>query len=294
MELVVLSGKGGTGKTTIATALSELCQDVIRVDCDVDASNFHLFYKGEDIEKDEFYGGKKAIIDEDKCIECGKCEKICRFGAIENFKIDPFLCEGCGTCTLVCPTGAIRLEDEKVADTFITKLNKGIISRSEMEIGADGSGKLISNLRKNAKGFNKDNRLTIIDGSPGIGCPVISSITGSNAVLIVTEPTKSGLEDLKRVVSLCEHFGVFSMVAINKYDINNEMSSKIEEFIKEKALKLVGKIPYDDIVMKSINELKPINCYKESIALKAIKSMWDNISVLLKTIPNNNFNIINK
>ncbi|MBE6064419.1 ATP-binding protein [Clostridium cochlearium] len=294
MELVVLSGKGGTGKTTIATALSELYEDVVRVDCDVDASNFHLFYKGEDIEHSEFYGEKTAIIDDAKCIKCGACEKVCRFNAIENLKINPFLCEGCGACTLVCPNDAIKLEDEKVADTFITKLNKGIISRSEMEIGADGSGKLISNLRKNAKDFNKDNKLTIVDGSPGIGCPVISSITGSNAVLIVTEPTKSGLEDLKRIVSLCEHFGVFAMVCINKYDINNEVSYEIEEFIKEKSLKLVGKIPYDDMVMKSINELKPITCYEESIALKAIKDMWQNITLLLKTIPNNNLNIINK
>lgn len=131
MELAVLSGKGGTGKTTIATALAELAEDVIRVDCDVDAPNLYLFYKGKDIEKTDFIGGKKAIIDELLCVKCGKCETICRFHAVENFKINPFICEGCGACRLVCPQNAIKLEDEKTADTFITELDKGIISRQK-------------------------------------------------------------------------------------------------------------------------------------------------------------------
>lgn len=277
MELVILSGKGGTGKTTIATALAELAKDVIRIDCDVDAPNLYMFYKGIDIEKNRFIGGQKAIIDQSLCIKCGKCEAVCRFNAIDNFTMNPFDCEGCGACTLICPQNAIKLTDEKTADTFITELDKGIISRAEMKIGSDGSGKLISYLRKNGKKFNDNEKLIIIDGSPGIGCPVISSITGSDAVLVVTEPTKSGLEDLMRLVALCEHFGVFTMVCINKYDINKEVTREIENFAHDKGLKLVGKIPYDDVVMKSINELKPITCYKESIAEKAIEDMWSNI-----------------
>lgn len=282
MELVVLSGKGGTGKTTIATALSELAKDVIRIDCDVDAPNLYLFYKGKDIEKSEFTGGKKAIIDEGLCIKCGKCETICKFYAIDNFKINPFTCEGCGACALICPQNAISLNDEKTADTFITELDKGIISRSEMEIGSDGSGKLITQLRKNGKRYNDNEKLTIIDGSPGIGCPVIASITGGDAVLVVTEPTKSGLEDLMRVVKLCEHFSVFTMICINKYDINKEIAREIEKFVDDKDLNLVGKIPYDDTVMKSINELKPITCYKDSVGKQAIEDMWSNLKKYIK------------
>lgn len=282
MELVVLSGKGGTGKTTIAAALGELAKDVTRIDCDVDAPNLYLFYKGKDIEKSEFVGAEKAIIDETLCIKCGKCESVCKFQAIENFKINQFACEGCGACSLVCPQNAIKLKWEKTADTFITKLDTGIISRAEMDIGSDGSGKLITVIRKNGKKFNDKDKLIIIDGSPGIGCPVIASITGSDAVLVVTEPTKSGLEDLKRVVNLCEHFDVYTMVCINKYDINEEVAREIEIFVNDKGLKLAGKIPYDDIVMKSINELKPITYYRESIAEKAIEHMWSNIKLLLK------------
>lgn len=282
MELVVLSGKGGTGKTTIATALSELAKDVIRVDCDVEASNFYMYYKGKDLEKEDFFGGKIAVMNKNKCIECGKCEEVCRFDAINNFEIDPFTCEGCGACVLACPQDAIVLKDEKVADTFITETDKGIIVRAEMGIGSDASGLLISFIRKKAKKINKDEKLTIIDGSPGIGCPVIASVTGSDAVLVVTEPTISGLEDLKRVVTLYEHFEIFTMVCINKYDINEDVAKEIEDYVSKKGLELVGKIPYDDVVMKSINELRPITYYEESIAKKAVENMWDTIKKFIK------------
>lgn len=281
MELVVLSGKGGTGKTTIATALSELAKDVVRIDCDVDAPNFYLFYKGKDIDKVDFIGGNKAVINKELCLKCGKCEAVCKFDAIENFKVNHFLCEGCGACTLICPNKSISLEKEKVADTFITEIDNGIISRAEMEIGADGSGKLITQLRKNAKRFSTNKKLTIIDGSPGLGCPVISSITGSDSILVVTEPTKSGLEDLMRVVTLCKHFGILTMVCINKYDINEEVSLNIERYLNEEEVNLVGKIPYDDIVRKSINELKPITSYNNSSAKDAIEKMWSNMQQIM-------------
>lgn len=277
MELVILSGKGGTGKTTIATAISELAKDVVKVDCDVDAPNLYLFYNGEDIKKKDFCGGKIAEINEELCSSCGKCEKVCRFDAISNNKISAYSCEGCGTCILVCPKNAITLKEEKSADIYITKTDKGIISRAKMDIGSEGSGKLIAELRENAKEYAKENTLTIIDGSPGIGCSVISSITGSDMALIVTEPTKSGLEDLKRVADLCNHFRVKINVCINKFDINLDMTKQIEEYCKSKNINIVGKIPFDDTVVKSINELKPIIYYHESKANLAIREMWNSI-----------------
>ena len=151
-----------------------------------------------------------------------------------------------------------------------------------MEIGSDGSGKLISQLRRNASSANDNNSFTIIDGSPGIGCPVISSITGSDAVLVVTEPTKSGIKDLTRVVDLCNHFGIFTMACINKYDINEDMSKEIDEYLRSKNIDLVGKIPYDNMVVKSINELKPITKYDNSLAKKAIEDMLNNIKKIIK------------
>lgn len=277
MELTVISGKGGTGKTTIALALSELAKDAVKADCDVDAPNLYLFYGGRDIKKEYFYGEKKAVIDKKFCTDCKECEKVCQFDAIKDGIVNPLKCEGCGACILVCPQKAVSLKEEKTADVYITQTNKGIISRAQMEVGSEGSGKLITWLRSNARKFADENNLIIIDGSPGIGCPVISSITGSDAVLVVTEPTQSGLEDLKRVMELCRHFEVPAFVCINKYDINEKKAEEIESFCKETDVYLVGKIPFDDIVMKSINELKPIVCYEGSKANQAIRQMWDNI-----------------
>lgn len=277
MELVVISGKGGTGKTTIASAFSELAENVVRADCDVDAPNLHMFYGGENILQEEFFGGKKAIIDYKKCTNCNLCEIICKFDAIKENKIDEFICEGCGACAISCPNGAIKLIEDKTADTFVKKVEKGILSSSEMEIGSDGSGKLVTKLRKNAKKFESIGSITIIDGSPGIGCSVIASITDADKALIVTEPTKSGLADLKRVLELCKHFELDVEVCINKYDINEEITLDIERFVNSKFLKIAGKIPFDDIVMRSINELRPITYYKNSKACKAIEEMWYNI-----------------
>lgn len=179
MVITVLSGKGGTGKTTVVAALSELADKVIKVDCDVDAPNLYLFYKGKDIEKKDFYGGKIAEINHSLCTNCGICEDVCKFDAIRNGMINSFTCEGCGACKIVCPHNAITLVEEKTADVFLTKTEKGIISRAKMGIGSDGSGKLVTYLRKNVKRFDQDGVITMIDGSPGIGCSVIASITGS-------------------------------------------------------------------------------------------------------------------
>lgn len=274
MVISVLSGKGGTGKTTVVGALSELAKKVIKVDCDVDAPNLYLFYKGVNIEEKAFFGGKKAQINKSLCIECGGCEEVCKFGAIKKAEVDKLTCEGCGACTIVCPSNAISLVEEKTADVFLTKTDKGIISRAMMGVGSDGSGKLVTQLRKNVKPFEDGNSITIIDGSPGIGCAVIASITDTDVALIVTEPTKSGLDDLKRILELAESFETQVMVCINKYDINMEMTSKIEDYAETKNLFVAGKIPFDKKVMESVNTLKPITQFEDSAARNAIEKMW--------------------
>ena len=279
MELTVISGKGGTGKTTIAMALSTLYQDSNMADCDVDASNLYLYFDGNDIKKEYFYAGKLARIDERFCTECAECEKVCKFDAIKDSKIDPFKCEGCGACTLVCPQNAIELKDKKAASAYITKVGDGYLSRAQMEIGSDGSGKLVTHLRERIRNLSDDDTVIIIDGSPGIGCPVISSVTATDMVLIVTEPTMSGLSDFLRVAELCEYFGIRILACINKYDINEQISRDIENYCIGRGIELVGKVPYDEVILKSINELRPITDYHLSIANKAIRTMWEKIKV---------------
>lgn len=281
MDLTVISGKGGTGKTTIAVALSELAKDTVKVDCDVDAPNLYLYFKGQDVAQEDFCGSKIAIVDKAACSQCGQCQTVCQFEAIENGTIYPFRCEGCGACALICPEKAILLIEEKSADVFLTETSKGMILRSRMQIGSEGSGKLITLLRKKAQKYAGD-KLIINDGSPGIGCQVISSITATDAVLIVTEPTQSGMEDLLRVVKLCRQFRILTFVCINKADINEEISRQIEVYCRENNLYLVGKIPYDDTVLRSINELQPITAYKSSPANQNIRQMWAQMKEILE------------
>lgn len=281
MVISVLSGKGGTGKTTVVAALSELAEKVVKADCDVDAPNLYLFYKGMDIEKKNFYGSKKARMKGCLCIACEICEETCKFGAIKEWKINTLQCEGCGACTLVCPQNAISLVEEKTADTYITRTEKGMISRALMKTGSDGSGKLVTYLRKNAMRFAGDNRITLIDGSPGIGCSVIASMTDTDVVLIVTEPTKSGLEDLKRILELAGRFDTKIMICINKYDINENMTTQIEAYALENRHPIVGKIPFDTKVMQAVNSLKPITEFENSPAGSAIESMWANMKEII-------------
>lgn len=276
MQLVVISGKGGTGKTTIASSLADLSRTKVKIDCDVDASNLHLILKGKDIEENRFIGAKIAKIDSDKCIKCSNCMDVCRFGAINNFVVDELTCEGCGACRISCSQDAIYLEDEVIGKTIITDDGTGILSRAEMEIGAEGSGKLVTEVRQNAMKYKKNDELIILDGSPGIGCAVMASVTGCDIALIVVEPTQSGLEDFKRVLSLCKSFELKSLVCINKFDINEEMSEKIDSFCELENIEVVGKIPFDDSVKKALNELKPLVNY-DGPASDEITRMWEKI-----------------
>ncbi|MEA3422728.1 MAG: ATP-binding protein [Bacillota bacterium] len=286
MQLVILSGKGGTGKTTIVSCFAYLADpSSIKVDCDVDASNLHLMFNGKDIEEEAFSGSKKAIIDPNKCINCGLCSDVCRFDAIDKresyYEVNELRCEGCNACRVVCPADAITLEEEDSGKKILTVLeNESYLSRASLYPGADGSGKLISEIRKVSLELNKEkNKLIIIDGSPGVGCSVMSSITGVEYGLLVTEPTQSGFEDFIRAYELTKHFRVKSFVAINKYDLNYEMSDKIEKYCNNEGIKLIGKIPYDTAVNKSNFESKPLVMYNESIAGNEIKKMWELLKI---------------
>lgn len=282
-KVAFISGKGGTGKTTIAVSVAELEKQVIRVDCDVDAPNMYLYYNGEDTFKGEFCGSEIAVVNPKKCIQCGKCDSVCKFDAIKKGKVDVLKCEGCGACMLVCPENAISLKEEKSADMYITKIPDGLISRAKMKPGADGSGKLITQIRKNVEEFENNSEYIIIDGSPGIGCAVIASITGNDVAIIVTEPTKSGMNDFIRVSKLCKFFNIPAFVCINKYDINEDVVCEIEDYCNKNEIEIVGKIPYDETIIKSINELKPIVYYEESEANKAIREMWEKTKNILKS-----------
>lgn len=282
MQLIIISGKGGTGKTTVAASLSYLSRDSIKADCDVDAPNLHILLKGEDLVRKPFSGAKIAHIDSSRCVKCGRCIEVCRFNAITDFTVDCLKCEGCAACTVVCGNGAIKINDDENAQTIVTETDMGILSRAEMDIGAEGSGKLVTEVRKNASQYYKEGDLVILDGSPGIGCAVMASVTGCDAALIVVEPTRSGLEDFLRVLSVCKFFGVKVYVCINKYDINADMTGDIEGFCKDEGIEVMGKIPFDERVKQAVNEMKPVVVYEDSEAGAEIRKIWNKLKLKIK------------
>lgn len=276
MQLAIISGKGGTGKTSIAASFSHLSDHkTVKIDCDVDAANLHLMHEYHNIQEEKFYGAKIASINRDRCIECNRCVQVCRYDAIENFEIKDLKCEGCGACKVVCPVEAIDLNADETGNTIISQTNVGYLSRANMYAGADGSGKLVTAVRKQVESYGQD---FIIDGSPGIGCAVMASISGCDSCLIVTEPTQSGFEDLKRIIKLTEYFDMQVFVTINKYDLNEIVADQIEGYCISEGVELAGKIPFDETVSKSINEGKPVVTY-ESMASQAIKDIWQTLKL---------------
>jgi len=274
-QIVFISGKGGTGKSTLVSSLSILVQNKMLADCDVDAPNLHILVKGEVLKKDSYFGAKEAVIDSELCAKCGLCRETCRFQAIsEEFKIMPMKCEGCGACMLVCPQEAIRLEEVKTGETSVSGTSRGTFSHALLDIGAEGSGRLVTEVRKNINNYKKDEEWVLVDGSPGIGCVVIASITGTDAVVAVCEPTKSGQSDLERVLSVAKHFGIPAFVCINKYDLNTEVTSEIEDFCKGSGYPVIGKIPFDPSIVKALQEFKtPIEAGNHAVT-NEITSIW--------------------
>jgi MinD superfamily P-loop ATPase len=285
-ELVIISGKGGTGKTSITASFATLAKNKIVVDCDVDAADLHLILKPEIEKTVEFYSGKSAEIQPGLCIECARCIEVCRFDAIsDDFVIDPIKCEGCGTCFYQCPVQAIKFEQVKSGEWFESDTRFGKLIHAKLGIAEENSGKLVSEIRNHARlvAHRNKNDLIIVDGSPGIGCPVIASISGAHLVVIVTEPTLSGIHDAKRVLELTQHFKISACLCINKFDINPELSEQMEEFCKEKGVELVGKVPYDKVFTQAMIKEQSIVEYEPyGQVSKKIKEMWQKINSKLK------------
>ncbi len=289
-EIVVISGKGGTGKTSFTASLAYLGgSDVVVVDCDVDAADMHLLLQPDFAKSEEFFSGELAVIDQAKCIKCGKCKEVCRFDAIpiinNKYIVDPLSCEGCGYCARVCPVKAITNEDLNVGNWYIsnTKINNTLV-HAKLGIGADNSGKLVAKVKEEAKKIavstNKD--YIIVDGSPGIGCPVVSSLSGANFVVLVTEPSASGLHDLKRVYELVKKFHIKAGCIINKADINKEKAEEVKSFLKEENIEYIADFPYDIDFTKAMIKGETIVEYDNGNLKNLVVESWNKIKESVK------------
>lgn len=280
-ELVVISGKGGTGKTSIVSAISSLAKNMVMCDADVDAADLHLIMAPEVQQTSDFQGGFLASINNDKCVECGLCRRLCRFNAIgKDYKIDSLECEGCGVCHYFCPEKAIDFIPDTCGEWYISETRFGPMVHARLGIAKENSGKLVTLVRKEAKALAEERKLDLIliDGAPGVGCPVIASIGGANAVLVVTEPTVSGLHDMARVVDLAAFFRIPAMICVNKYDLNPEKTKEIENTASKKNLLFLGGIPFDASFTKAM--VQGMNLFEyntDSPACAAIKGMWGKI-----------------
>ncbi|PKL37466.1 MAG: (4Fe-4S)-binding protein [Spirochaetae bacterium HGW-Spirochaetae-1] len=282
-ELVVISGKGGTGKTSITASLSSLAENKVVADCDVDAADMHLILKPRVQFEEEFEGGRMAVIDPAACTSCGECTRLCRFDAIKVtdgvYSVKKLSCEGCNVCAHFCPVGAIEMKDKIAGKWFISDTRHGPFVHAAMNIAEENSGKLVTKVRQEAKKIAVEKGLDFIitDGSPGIGCPVIASITGADQVLIVTEPTVSGYHDMRRTVELISHFRIPGMVCINKYDLNMDVVAEIEEFCKTNGIEVIARVPYDRDFTRAMLNAQSIIEYSGGTTSAIIRAMWEKI-----------------
>jgi MinD superfamily P-loop ATPase len=284
-QLTVLSGKGGTGKTSITASFAALAKNAVVADCDVDAPDLHLLLHPEVIKTQKFIGSNVAVIDRAKCVKCGLCREKCNFDAINNdLEVNALACEGCGVCKVVCPVDAITFAQRISGEAYVSKTKFGFMSHALLNPGESNSGKLVTLVRQDARILAEKEKqdLIIIDGSPGIGCPVIASIAGVDAALVVTEPTLSGIHDLKRVLKLLDHFNVASFVCINMYDVNVSNTTKILDFCKENRTEIVGIIPFSSEVTQAMVNGKTIVEYSSRSGVsEEIKNMWNKITQFL-------------
>ncbi len=298
-QIAVISGKGGTGKTSLVAAFAALSRNSVLADCDVDAADLHLLLEPHVLQRYPFIGGKRARIRAEQCTACGKCEELCRFDAIrfdgpgsrtveKTFRIDPIACEGCGVCAWFCAEGAIDFFPAVNGEWFISETRFGPMVHAKLGVAGENSGKLVTTVRSNAERVAEEHglNLLLIDGSPGIGCPVIASITGTELVLVVTEPTLSGLHDLERVADLIRHFGISSMVCVNKWDLNPKVSEKIRERARERGLGWAGEVRYDRAVTEAQVQGKTIVEYQQDGSAADIREVWAQVKAkAMKEMP---------
>ena len=280
-QLTVTSGKGGTGKTTITASFAVLAKHTVVADCDVDAPDLHMLLHPKIIKSQVFRGSKIALINEGKCTQCGICKQKCTFDAItQGFKVEPIACEGCGVCRMLCPVSAITMTDRTSGHAYISKTKSGFMAHAKLNPGEANSGKLVTLVRQNANMLAREKKcnLIIIDGPPGIGCPVIASISGVDAGLAVTEPTLSGIHDLKRVLLLMKHFKVRPFVCINICDMNKGNAARIRSYCRKNRIEVAGEIPFSQIVTEAMVHGKTVVEYSpRSEVSKEVRNIWDTV-----------------
>ncbi len=285
-ELVIISGKGGTGKTSLVAAFASLAKNKILCDADVDAADLHLLMEPQIGERHDFQGGNTAIINPELCTECGLCRDLCRWNAIrEDFTVDSLECEGCGVCYYFCPEKAIDFPLSTCGEWYVSDTRFGPMVHARLGIAEENSGKLVTMVRQEAKKLAEEKELSLIltDGLPGVGCPVIASIGGASAVLIVTEPTVSGRHDMERVAQLAAHFNVPAMMCVNKFDLNPEQTNGIEEFAKGENIHVLGRIPFDPVFIKSMVQGQTIFEYDgDSQTSQTVASVWEHVHNILE------------
>jgi len=276
-EVLFLSGKGGTGKTSLAGAFAVLMDEKVLADCDVDAANLHLLLAPRLVDEGNYEGSKAAEVNPDRCTGCGRCRQVCRFEAVSaEFRIDPFLCEGCGACVTACPAGAIDLVPRVSGRWFTAATRFGPLASAELYPGEETSGKLVSLVKQKARALAEDGRLEriVLDGSPGIGCPVIASVSGVTSAILVTEPSLSGLHDLERILGVVSHFGIPAYLVVNKADLSLELAERLEAFAADRDLPLLGRIPYDEAVLQCLAAGRSVVNEKHSPAGEAMRAIY--------------------
>jgi MinD superfamily P-loop ATPase len=279
-RIAVMSGKGGTGKTTAVAAMAWYSKGLVMADCDVDAANLALTMSATLRVKKDYMGAVKAFINPSLCTECGLCQDNCSFGAISDNRVNRIHCEGCGACRVVCPMGAVTLKREKSGEIFVVDTARGPMAYAELNPGESNSGKLVTEVRRLADRLAESEgfEIVLIDGPPGTGCPAIASITGMDLILAITEPSLSGEHDLMRLIDLAEHFSIPICVVINKYDLHVGMSAKIETSCSQKGVRVVGKVPYDPAVLQAIKGMQPLPAtYPRSPAALEFSRLWEEV-----------------